>query len=211
AESGLLREGATVAALLSEKDVLRADPTGGPRVPREKGPSDVLLRMELMARAECDRFSPALRDVGIDPIAARQVAKTRDELLRLCRRGSVTRGLRATGGLPASASGNQDNTGRQAARGTLVSDGGLLKLPLFAYPDRVCRRRGPAADRGVMVGGGGVRLAPESTVTQAEFFLALDARHDERSVSREALVRVASEVRVEWLEEMFPQEVRRER
>jgi ATP-dependent helicase HrpB len=60
-------------------------------------------------------------------------------------------------------------------------------------------------------GGGGVRLAPESAVSDPEFFLALDARHDERSQSREALVRVASEVRLEWLEDLFPQEMRRQR
>jgi ATP-dependent helicase HrpB len=47
-------------------------------------------------------------------------------------------------------------------------------------------------------------------VRQPEFFLALDARRDERSRAREALVRVASEVRVEWLEALFPQEIRRE-
>src|SRR5437660_6177653 len=37
------------------------------------------------------------------------------------------------------------------------------------------------------------------------------ARHDERSAAREALVRVASEVRAEWLLELFPYEVRRAR
>jgi ATP-dependent helicase HrpB len=48
-------------------------------------------------------------------------------------------------------------------------------------------------------------------VAKAEFFVALDARQDERSKTREVLVRVASEIRVEWLEEMFPQEIRREK
>src|SRR5207302_1903549 len=47
AEEGLLHEGATIAALLSEKDILRHDPTGGPRAPRTQGLSDLLLRMEL--------------------------------------------------------------------------------------------------------------------------------------------------------------------
>ena len=61
-----------------------------------------------------------------------------------------------------------------------------------------------------MVGGGGVRLAPESCVWQGEFFVALDARHDERNPRREAVVRVASAIEVEWLEELFPQSVRRE-
>jgi ATP-dependent helicase HrpB len=61
-----------------------------------------------------------------------------------------------------------------------------------------------------MVGGGGVRLAPESCVWQPEFFVALDARHDERNPRSEAVVRMASAVKVEWLAELFPQSIRRE-
>jgi ATP-dependent helicase HrpB len=60
-----------------------------------------------------------------------------------------------------------------------------------------------------MVGGGGVRLGPESCVWQAEFFVALDARHDERNPRSEAIVRIASAIRVEWLDELFPQSIRR--
>src|SRR4029078_4103657 len=99
----------------------------------------------------------------------------------------------------------------------------LLKLPLLAYPDRVCRRRGAdpagggvcgarrrraaAPPAGAMVGGAGVRLAPESVVRQSEFFLALDARSDERSARREALVRVASAIEVQRLAEIVPPEL----
>lgn len=62
-----------------------------------------------------------------------------------------------------------------------------------------------------MVGGSGVRLAPESSVRQPEFFVALDARQDERNPSREAIVRIASGIDPAWLEEDFPQEIRRQR
>jgi ATP-dependent helicase HrpB len=58
-----------------------------------------------------------------------------------------------------------------------------------------------------MVGGGGVRLAPESVVRQHEFFLALDARQDQRNVAREAIVTVASMIEPAWLEEAFAQEI----
>jgi ATP-dependent helicase HrpB len=87
----------------------------------------------------------------------------------------------------------------------------LLRLALLAYPDRVCRRREADPAAGVMVGGGGVRLASESVVRQHEYFLALDARQDDRSAAREALVRMASAIREEWLEELFPQTVRKDR
>ena len=188
AELGRLREGAAVAALLSEKDIVSGSPfdfrsTG----PATQAPSDLLYRLDLLAEAERARFSPALRDRRIDPAAARQVARVRDDLLR------VARHLKPP----------------DAARGDAEAD--LLKLPLLAYPDRVCRRRASDPATGAMVGGGGVRLAPDSVVRQGEFFLALDARNDERSAKREALVRVASRIEVEWLEELFPQSVRTER
>jgi ATP-dependent helicase HrpB len=86
----------------------------------------------------------------------------------------------------------------------------LLKLPLFAYPDRVCRRRAGDRSAAAMVGGGGARLLGESIVRDAEYFLALDARHDPRSPTREAAVAIASAIRPEWLAELFPKAVRRE-
>ena len=198
AELGRLQEGAAVAALLSEKDVVATAFEGRrPTGPATVGRSDLLERLEMLAEAERARFSPALRDRGIDPAAARQVARTRDELLRVARHLKTAGGAASAGGAaPAGGADRED---------------ALLKLPLLAYPDRVCRRRASDPAAGAMAGGGGVRLAPESVVRQAEFFLALDARHDQRSAKQEALVRVASAVDVEWLGELFPRSVRRER
>lgn len=90
-------------------------------------------------------------------------------------------------------------------------DEAMLRLALLAYPDRVCRRRSSDPAAATMVGGGGVRLAPDSVVRDHEFFVALDARQDDRSNAREALVRVASAIEPEWLEELFPDEIRRDR
>ena len=62
-----------------------------------------------------------------------------------------------------------------------------------------------------MVGGRGVRLAPDSVVRDSEFFVALDPRDDRRGKTREARVRMASAVKIEWLEELFPASLRRTR
>jgi ATP-dependent helicase HrpB len=62
-----------------------------------------------------------------------------------------------------------------------------------------------------MVGGSGLRLARESVVRQGPFFLALDARRDERSPTRESLVRLASRIEEPWLEELLPHLVERRR
>ena len=62
-----------------------------------------------------------------------------------------------------------------------------------------------------MVGGRGVRLARESVVREAEFFLAIDPREARRGEGPEATVRVASSILPEWLDAAFPGSVRRER
>jgi ATP-dependent helicase HrpB len=188
AEHRLVRQGATLAALMSEKDILRFERfdrnslAGG--AGHVSGSSDLLMRLELI--------ETRAHDSRVDGQSLRQVLRVRDELERVAERE----------GKRQSAKGKGEIGGADESE--------LLKLVLWAYPDRVCRRRG-GADRGVMVGGGGVRLAVESVVKQAEFFVAVDARQDERSATREAFVRIASAIDVAWLEEMFPGQVRRER
>jgi len=61
-----------------------------------------------------------------------------------------------------------------------------------------------------MVGGSGVKLTADSVVRSGEFFVAVEVRHDERSPTREASVRVASRIEPKWLEQLFPQSLRRE-
>jgi ATP-dependent helicase HrpB len=197
ADAGMIEDGAALAALLSEKDIVAFEDFASRRAgPKVQGSSDLLVRLDLLHEAERDRFGRHLLDRGIDSVAARQVARTRDELYRIASRVSgVRRG--SGGGSGAARAGRDDDV--------------LLKALLAAYPDRVCRRRASDPSAGVMVGGGGVRLARESVVWQSEFFLALDARRDPRSPTREALVRIASGIDVAWLEELFPQSIRRER
>ncbi len=193
-DAGQMTAGATLAALIEEKDILRppapeqgaSGPRREPRVATLSGPSDLLYRMQRFAEAERSGFrAGSLAFDDLDVHAARQVARARDALLRIGRSGA-------------------------ARRESEADEESLLRLVLLAYPDRVARRRGTAGSA-VMAGGSGVRLASESVVRQAEFFVAVDARQDERNVSREALVRIASAIKVEWLEELYPGAVRRQR
>jgi ATP-dependent helicase HrpB len=189
---GRIRDGATVVALLSERDVRIREGARSPNAsltqrPAQTGVSDILDRLDMLAEAEASRFAPALRARGIDPAAARQAVLLREELLRRDRR---------------------HQTGQVRDHGH-EDDEAILRWLLLAYPDRVVKRRG-AEGTGVMVGGRGVRLGPESVVRDAEFYLALDARDDRRSGPREAQVRLASTIKLEWLEELFPDRMRRE-
>lgn len=201
ARRGWSRQGAALAALLSEDDLLSSassdSPRGQPPHPLrrdqrqlQRGRSDVILRLERLDEAERSRFAPNLRDRGIDPRVARRVARTRDELIRLAR--GWTRGV------PPSDPSEDD----------------LLKLTLLGFPDRVCRSRNPGGSAeaivGTMVGGRGVRLDPCSVVKDAEFFVAFDTRQMRSRGVLEGRVRIAGEVRVEWLAELFPESVWRE-
>lgn len=181
---GLVREAATIAALLSEKDVLLVNTDLNERRTRTvHGRSDILYRLELLDMAEKSGFAWNLRDQGIDVAAARQVARTRDELLRSTRHEGT--GTRRHGG--------EDD---------------LLKLILLAYPDRLCRRRETNRDAATMVGGFGIKIDPSSIVVHPQVFIAIDARDDTRirtsSNTREALARIISEVDPAWLEELLP-------
>ncbi|MBP1642497.1 MAG: hypothetical protein H6Q03_1166, partial [Acidobacteria bacterium] len=75
----------------------------------------------------------------------------------------------------------------------------LLRAVAAAYLDRLCRRREPGAERGVMVGGRGVRLARESAVRNEELFVAVALDAGRAGPQAEALVRVASAVERAWL------------
>jgi ATP-dependent helicase HrpB len=126
-------------------------------------------------------------DHFVDRNGIRNVRRVREELLRITKRIKP--------GRTRFACSDEDRR---------------LILPLLGFPDRVCRRREGDTSVGVMVGGGGVRLHPSSVVREGPFFLALDARSDERSRSREASVRIASRVESEWLETLLDHQVTRE-
>ena len=125
AEHGLLREGATIAALLSEKDLARGmEPSGGgfePGQAKVQGDSDLTLRMHMLDDAERHRFAAHLRDRGIDPVAARQVAKTRDELLRVAAPSAIQYALARSSPSPyerGSARGGRRSCGCASFRWT---------------------------------------------------------------------------------------------
>lgn len=84
----------------------------------------------------------------------------------------------------------------------------LLKLLLYAYPDRVTLRRESDPSRGLMVGGRGVVLEPASVVRKAPLFLSIDPRDAGGGFGAgsgvESRVSLASAVEAPWLEEVFP-------
>jgi ATP-dependent helicase HrpB len=183
--AGAPDDGALVAALASERDVLAGERTfgaGGARRDWPTGPSDLLLRMELFSdAARRGLHASACRALGLEPRAVGAVERARRQFARLLAR---------------------ERHGGPRAAGDAAT---LGRIVLAGFPDRVARRRAPGAPRAVMVGGTGVVLAPESVVRDAELFVALDL---DRRGGAEAQVRVASAVDPTWLDDLCPDAVR---
>ena len=95
------------------------------------------------------------------------------------------------------------STERQPASSQSSAEESFQRALLAAYPDRVARLRRPGEDRGVMVGGRGVKLDRSSACRGAEFFLCLDVD----SAGTEALVRIASAIDASWLDERLIRQV----
>ncbi len=180
--NGVAEDGALVAALASERDVLleRRALGRGNGAPWAAGRSDLMLRLELFREAERSGFEAhRCRTIGLDVGAVRAVDRARRQLATgLARRRSAVRG----------------------GEGEAV-----LRCVLAGFPDRVARRRQKGSPRAVMVGGAGVVLDSSSVVRDAELFVAVDLEAGARREHAEARVRLASAVERTWLEEMFPQ------
>jgi ATP-dependent helicase HrpB len=80
----------------------------------------------------------------------------------------------------------------------------LLISILAAFPDRVARRR--LGSELQLAAGGPALLAPHSSVTDAEFLVAVEA--EDRRDQKAPLVRLASAIEPEWLLDLFPEKVR---
>ncbi|MFN9720637.1 MAG: ATP-dependent helicase C-terminal domain-containing protein, partial [Planctomycetota bacterium] len=180
---GVGRRGALMAAMLSERDCfLRSTSERSPgtvrSIPtavRHHSRSDVLDRLQAIE----EYLKTGLEDSSIGRVnrsavrTVTQVAKQLDDsLTELIQQRSADRSLSSE-----------------------ASDRALLKALVSGYPDRVARRRDATGDRGLMVGGRGVRLGPRSAVQNAALFLCVDIDNS----GADAVVRQASEVERDWL------------
>jgi len=177
ARTGVLAEAALAGALIGERDPFLRRP-GSARVSRHRSDSDTWDR--ILALEDFERHGTSSSLVGeLNRGSASFVLRARDALLRDAERQT---GERA------------DGPGDELA---------FRRALLAAYPDRVVRRREGEPQRGVLVGGRGVRLADESAVHDGELYVAVEIDAGRAGERAEALVRQASRIEREWL----PQEL----
>ena len=152
---GVADRGATLAALLGERDI-RAETRGAGRrndANALAGPSDLL---ELLERFEVGQATGP-RSAGLEQGAFSSVDRVRKQLARIAR----TDGSRP-----------QDEVAERA----------LLLAILAGYPDRVAKRRRPKAPELILSGGGQATLDAGSVVQEAEFLVTVDAEERKGAV-----------------------------
>jgi ATP-dependent helicase HrpB len=172
AQFGVLEDAALAAALLSERDPFRPR-EATPRLARAErnhaSSSDVVDRVMILQQFR-QRGVTSDGDLTCHAGAAKHVLKVADQLVQGCPSFPV-----------ASRHDRQE---------------GLMRALLEAFPDRLTKLRANARDRGLMVGGRGVRLDGSSHVRGYELFLSIDVR----DAAGDAWVSIASAVQREWLD-----------
>lgn len=187
-QRGIGRAGATVAALLGDRDLSLAtryrSEGGGVQGASDDctGPSDVLARLELFERVEGSRFDRHVaRAEQADLGVARRVAQVQKRLVRLL----------AEPGTELCSDDDEEALGMALLSG---------------FPDRVAKRRANGSPEVVFCRGGSARLADASVVREAEFMVVVDAA-EVTGRKRFVQARLAGSVQPEWLLEMFPDSV----
>ncbi len=165
ARLGIPERAALAAALLSERDPFVREDSGWRR-PSAATTSDVLDRVEALETFQ--REGQTVSPLGeLHRGGAKRLLEVQRQLFRLLGRDSA-----------------------------LPTPNSALERSIFAaYPDRLARRRGPGDSRALMVGGRGVKLAPQSGVTESALFVCVDVE----AGGVESLVRLASAVERDWL------------
>ncbi len=142
-ELGCPRLGADLAALLSERDILRREASGF--MAHGEG-SDLGGRLDLLRRWRKQKETPA----GIDPWALRAVDRASQQLLSLM------------AGLVAG-----DSRACKENQGTTIP-----RLLLRAFPDRIAKSREEGTGRFILCQGKGVRLPSTSPLAKSLFIIA---------------------------------------
>ncbi|MFN9626981.1 MAG: ATP-dependent helicase HrpB, partial [Planctomycetota bacterium] len=169
-----LDDAALLCGLLSERDPYDRNVGNGIRS-THAWQSDCLERLHWINRPVSDRPTPFGR---INPGSLNTIKQSSQQIVRVCKDILQEKDKRR----PQDASMSH-------------KDSRLQRCLLAGFPDRVAKRRSAGKPQGVMVGGKGVKLSPDSGVREAELFLCIEVDGS----GGEALVRQASSIEPEWL------------
>lgn len=193
ADRGCVHQACLVAALTQGRDLLLRNPGREVLAFREdifgsQAGSDFWVLMSAWNYAARNSFNlGACRKAGIHAVTARQVGPLFEQFLRLARAEGLDVEPRKT------------------------PDEALQKCILIGFSDRVARRLDGGTLRCELVHGGRGTLARESLVHHAPLIVVAEVREiegAEKSVN--TVLSLATAITPEWLEELFPEDVREE-
>jgi len=185
-ERGVAEDGATLAALIGERDIRDRGGRGFDqgRGGRADGGADLIALLETFEAARAARFAPdRVRALGLDPRATEAVERARRQLAGPLARGPV----------------RQDRT-------RLDLDRELARATLTGFPDRVARRR-DAGSRTVVLAAGGT--ADVGYTLDSDYLVALDA--EERGTTGRGAattIRLGCGIDPDWLGDLEGSELR---
>jgi ATP-dependent helicase HrpB len=192
-EYGCVHQACLVAALTQGRDLLLRG--GGKEVQNdrddllgEKATSDFWILMRAWNFAQKNQFRiEACRRLGIHAVTAKQVGPLFEQFLRIAK----DEGL--------------DITPRD------IKDEALQKCILIGFSDRVARRLDQGTLRCELVHGRRGVLARESVVSKAELLVAAEIREvEQRGGEVNTILSIATAIEVDWLKELFPEDIRSE-
>ena len=175
---GSPRGAALVAAMLSERDPMRSGPPqhGSRKLRLRSGVTESDLADRVQALIQFAATGSETTEFGtLHGGGARFILQAANQLLQLL---------------------DDDRGGEPGSRDVEETEEALQRAILAAYPDRVAIRRASSLERGVMVGGRGVRLHHDSKVVEAPLFVCVNVD----AGATETIVRMASAIRQEWLD-----------
>ncbi len=182
-----------VAALTQGRDLLLRNPGREVESAREdllgsQAASDFWILMRAWNHASRNQFRlDACRRIGIHSVTARQVGPLLDQFLRIAR----------DEGLDASPREMREQA--------------LQKCILIGFSDRLARRLDQGTLRCELVHGRRGVLARESVAHHSPLFVAAEIREVEgRDRELNTVISLATSVDIKWLEELFPQDMKKE-
>ena len=192
-EYNCVHQACLVAALTQGRDLLIRNPGREVESAREdlfgdKATSDFWIVMRAWSYAVNNQFRmDACRKLGIHAITAKQVGPLFEQFLRIAKdEGLDTR--------PNDA-----------------KDENLQKCILIGFSDRVARRLDQGTLRSELVHGRRGLLARESRVQHSPLFVAAEIREVEgRDREVNTLLSLATAIEVDWLKELFPEDIKSE-
>ncbi len=177
-ERGVPELAAQICAILQEKDFLKKDLATS--FAADQLECDISARLHVLHNFQQSRKSPA----GVGYHSLQTVDQSSRQILDLARR------MMPSAPAPKNSS----------------SEDSIKILLALAFSDRLCRRRGKT-ERGLMVGGRGVRLQNESLVRDSEFFVALNGI--EGSSDTDTVISLACGFNKEFVIKTFSQEIKK--